>query len=123
MTKLSAHFDSSEFGGIPDKSLVLLLEELRRMHGGKPLRIVSGIRSPEVNAQVGGAKQSQHLIGRAADIPYGYTSPRAAARAGFTGIGISADGKYALHVDVRTGFRAAWRYTTGGTWFSVPWPG
>ena len=41
---------------------------LEKEHGG-PIQIalVSGWRSPEHNARVGGAKESQHLIGRAVD--------------------------------------------------------
>jgi zinc D-Ala-D-Ala carboxypeptidase len=35
---------------------------------GKPLRINSGFRSPEVNKEIGGAKNSQHMRGYAADI-------------------------------------------------------
>lgn len=123
MTKLSAHFDSREFGGVPAASLVTALEQLRRDHGGRPLRIVDGIRTAAQNVAVGGAKRSQHLLGRAADIPSGYATPRAAARAGFRGIGISPDGKWAVHVDVREGPRAAWRYRPDGSWSSAPWPG
>ena len=33
-----------------------------------PITVDSGFRSPEVNAKVGGAKNSQHLTGQAADI-------------------------------------------------------
>ena len=32
------------------------------------LTIISGYRSPEQNARIGGAKQSQHLLGKAVDI-------------------------------------------------------
>lgn len=35
---------------------------------GKPIYINSAFRSPEVNKQVGGAKRSLHMQGRAADI-------------------------------------------------------
>lgn len=35
---------------------------------GSPLIVVSGYRSPEYNRRVGGARWSQHLRGRAADI-------------------------------------------------------
>jgi uncharacterized protein YcbK (DUF882 family) len=33
-----------------------------------PITVDSGFRSPEVNAKVGGTKNSQHLTGQAADI-------------------------------------------------------
>lgn len=35
---------------------------------GHPLQITSGFRSPKVNKAVGGAKNSDHLYGRAADV-------------------------------------------------------
>ncbi len=41
---------------------------------GIPLMIISGLRSPELNAQVGGATHSLHLTGRAFDVQVaGYT--------------------------------------------------
>lgn len=45
---------------------VNLLEPLRVVTG--PIRIISGLRSMEVNQGVGGAVDSQHLTGEAADI-------------------------------------------------------
>lgn len=44
-----------------------LLEECRRVLGGKPILISSGYRSPALNAAVGGAFSSAHLWGQAAD--------------------------------------------------------
>ena len=46
-----------------DEVLMLLLQCIRE-HFGKPVTITSGYRT----AAVGGAKSSQHLLGRAADI-------------------------------------------------------
>jgi hypothetical protein len=43
-----------------------LLEQVRALFG-KPIRISSGFRSDIVNAHVGGAKSSQHVIGCAVD--------------------------------------------------------
>ena len=45
-----------------------------REHFGKPVHITSGYRTAEHNAKVGGAKSSQHLLGRAADIQVADTS-------------------------------------------------
>ena len=44
-----------------------VLEPLRA-HFGKPIKIMSGFRCPELNRAVGGAPKSQHLFGQAADI-------------------------------------------------------
>lgn len=44
------------------------LEVLRAELGGKPVRVLSGYRSALYNRQIGGARKSQHVQGRAADI-------------------------------------------------------
>jgi hypothetical protein len=44
-----------------------LLEKCRRTLGGKPIHISSGYRSPRLNREVGGADNSAHLYGQAAD--------------------------------------------------------
>ena len=49
-----------------DEGLVVLLQCIRE-HFGKPVTITSGYRTAAHNAAVGGAKSSQHLLGRAAD--------------------------------------------------------
>ena len=50
-----------------DQTLVVLLQCIRE-HFGKPITITSGYRTAAHNKSVGGAKSSQHLLGRAADI-------------------------------------------------------
>ena len=47
-----------------------ILDPLRQLWGS-PLYVNSGYRSPAVNAAVGGARNSQHLTGCAADITAG----------------------------------------------------
>ena len=42
--------------------------EPTREHFGKPIRISSGYRSPELNRAVGGSKNSQHVTGQALDL-------------------------------------------------------
>lgn len=113
MGDLSAHFSRREFDSHdgaradPDPELVAALERLRALVG-RPLRIVSGYRSPAHNRAVGGAPRSQHLYNRAADIPAEYATVAQAAAAGFTGIG--SRGRWAVHVDVRRGRPARWSY-------------
>lgn len=56
-----------------DEALMLLLQCIRE-HFGKAVTITSGYRTAAHNAAVGGAKSSQHLLGRAADIQVADTS-------------------------------------------------
>ena len=91
--RLSANFTVAEFtksatadrlgvNNAPDvdslanlRRLALDLEKVRAITG-KPLKIHSGYRSPEVNAAVGGSPKSYHMVGCAADIqaPVGWTN-------------------------------------------------
>lgn len=109
MGNLSPHFSSWEFadhvtGEVKvDHVLLQRLELLRHLAGDRSLSIVSGYRSPATNRAVGGALHSQHLYGKAADIPQGYASIDLAREAGFTGIGYR--GHWAVHLDVRAGSR------------------
>lgn len=106
--KLSPHFDTAEFadhrtGAVHvDRGLVDRLE-LLRARVGRPLRIVSGFRSVSTNREVGGAVDSQHLYGRAADLVPGVVRVADAAWCGFTGIGHCKG--WVVHVDVRPGRR------------------
>ena len=45
----------------------VLLEQVRR-ECGKPIIVTSGYRSPNINSAIGGSKNSQHMLGCAADI-------------------------------------------------------
>ena len=62
----------------PDSESVNNLEQLvdnildpLREEFGKPIKVNSGYRSPELNKAVGGAKTSQHVLGLSADITAG----------------------------------------------------
>lgn len=72
--KLSTHFSRSEFAcncgcgfNTVDTELLTVLEIIRE-HFDSPIKITNGCRCLARNAEVGGAENSQHLIGRAADI-------------------------------------------------------
>lgn len=50
------------------RALAGQLEIVRKQLGGKPIHINSGFRTPDHNKLVGGVKDSQHTLGKAADI-------------------------------------------------------
>ena len=86
MIRLSEHFTLEEFvrsrkaqaRGIKNeppaeaveglKLLVQHILEPLRQAWGQPIFVTSGYRSPALNRAVGGARNSQHLLGQAADI-------------------------------------------------------
>lgn len=110
---ISSHFSAVEMGchhcGRHEVSCQLMaaLERLRDLID-RPLPIVSGYRCVRHNASVGGARRSQHVLGRAADLPYGIVTKAQALQAGFTGLGTK--GGYVTHVDVRDGPVTVWKY-------------
>jgi len=72
--QLSEHFKLSEFrckdGSdevLLDMALLPLLESIRAYYA-KPITINSGYRTPTYNKSIGGATDSQHMKGKAADI-------------------------------------------------------
>lgn len=88
-----------------------LLTKLQQLRDriNRPIVITSGYRNPEHNRRVGGAPNSQHLLGTAADIRINGMNPIQlqphAEVIGFTGIGLY--GSF-LHVDIRP-HPARWR--------------
>ncbi|TDC75946.1 DUF882 domain-containing protein [Micromonospora sp. KC606] len=83
------------------------LEALRHRLGDRPLYVISGFRSNACNRQVGGAADSQHLYGNAADVISRTSSlcdiAQAARSHGFSGIfgpGYPAHGSH-VHLDSR----------------------
>ena len=88
MPKVTLHFAVDEFArkarpdaGFPKaapyppgwvesrlRPLCEALEVIREALGGKSIKVGSGYRDPSYNTAIGGAKASQHMAGRAADI-------------------------------------------------------
>jgi uncharacterized protein YcbK (DUF882 family) len=106
MGDLTKNFSRSEFKcrhcgrlDVLDMELVWALQRLRDKVG-RALPIISGYRCCAGNAQVGGTYDSQHLFGRAADIPAGYATAAQCRAAGLRGIGLRR-GKV-VHVDMTT---------------------
>lgn len=83
------------------------LELLRVKLGNAPLHINSGYRCPAYNQRIGGAKQSQHMEGKAADLSGRRTSPTAIYQAAETIPAFKAGGigryDFFTHVDIRPG--------------------
>ena len=76
--KITGHFNLDEFKckdgtGVPEElqgytmALATCLERIRAEFD-KPIQIISGYRTPEYNKKCGGAKHSQHVKGKAADL-------------------------------------------------------
>jgi len=123
VTRLTPHFDSSEFAqhdGVAAPAAYLAqmrrlcaehLEPLRKKFG--PVTITSGYRSASYNAGVGGAPQSFHRsiggrAGAAADVHCRNGTPAQWYRF-LDARGVDGLGQYAswVHVDNR-GYRARW---------------
>lgn len=94
------------------KNLGILFEKIRSLYC-KPITVLSAYRTAEHNKKVGGARNSQHLYGRALDLkpPKGvnlfhfYENIRANTKH----FGITGLGKYKtfIHVDIRPSNRLA----------------
>ena len=104
------------------RACTLVKCDLLRELYGKPLIVASGIRTPERNKQVGGVKNSSHLLGYAVDWKDVATQPSewdtelitfldAAWAAGFRRFGVMATG---IHTDddPTKGSPAIWDYPT-----------
>lgn len=103
------HFRAREFAS-PDSNVIFINKVLAELLGelririGRPVYINSGYRTPQHNKKVGGAKNSYHMYGAAADIrAEGYT-PREVYRMldnMLDGWGGLEEHETFVHVDVR----------------------
>ena len=90
--------------------------EVLRAHFNAPVTVNSAYRSPEHNAAVGGAKNSQHLLGKAADVVIQGVSPDETADAieFLIEVGLMKEGGVGrydtfTHYDIR-GTKARWDF-------------
>jgi uncharacterized protein YcbK (DUF882 family) len=89
--KLSTNFSLTEFASADGtaasgevlKNLTELAKNLEvlRKHLGQPIRVTSGFRSREHNRKIGGATNSYHVLGMAADIQVAKITPQQVAKA------------------------------------------
>jgi uncharacterized protein YcbK (DUF882 family) len=119
---LTKDFARAEFAcqcgcGFDQVSLVLV-EALQKLRDeiGQPVAVISGCRCERHNADVGGAKLSLHLVGKAADVRVPGMMAREIYRAaaGITairGLGVSDERNF-VHLDVRAQC-AHWCYQEG----------
>lgn len=116
--RYSEHFSKKELAckccgepGPIKPELIAALEELRRLAGG-PLIVNSGYRCARHNAEVGGAKASQHTKGAAADVKSKTLTPLELFALAVQIPAIKGVGLYKgwVHVDVRkTKKRVLWQ--------------
>lgn len=96
------YFKESEIAGL-NRTLVQKLD-LAREHAGIPFIITSGLRTLDLNAEVGGVADSSHLAGLAVDLLVKDSTARflilkALIDQGFTRIGIYVTH---IHTDIDT---------------------
>ena len=112
------HFKEHEFRckcgcgkAVISTKLIGLLEAIRAAAGHKPVIITSGYRCEAHNKAVGGAKDSQHCKGTAADIVINGLLAgeiaKVAEQCGADGIGVYTKQGF-CHVDVRGTSKAKW---------------
>ncbi len=126
--KLSKNFCAREFRSrdgadeiLIDEKLVTLLQKMRDEFG--KIIISSAYRTPSYNTKVGGVKNSQHVLGQAADITLSnpkklLEAARFAEKIGFGGVGLDEKfGKF-LHLDTRSK-KSYFKYRSDGSTYSV----
>ncbi|WP_270890022.1 D-Ala-D-Ala carboxypeptidase family metallohydrolase [Pedococcus sp. 5OH_020] len=134
LSTMSPNFSYVEFrcndgGRFPEcRRIWMLRDHIRRLEAyrvkiGAPVRIVSGCRCKRHNAEVGGAKSSQHMFGTASDIQGLASLDQKKRFALFAGLGFQQSTGRVVHVDSRdkgasnlTGGKptapTTWRYST-----------
>lgn len=89
-----------------------LMERIRQFFGNLPITVNSWYRTPEYNKQVGGAKNSQHVLGRAVDFTVQGIRPAEVQKRLATVVrelGIGGLGCYPTFTHIDLGRRRTWR--------------
>lgn len=99
--------------------LAEIFEQVRKTCNNLPIRILSAYRTSEWNKKIGGARNSQHLQGRALDlgIPWGFTIDNfyETIKELSMVFNIKGIGKYPtfIHIDTRKSDRVAFWFGSG----------
>jgi uncharacterized protein YcbK (DUF882 family) len=90
MAKITTNFSLEEFNckdgsEMPNDVMINIIKlaknlQVLRDSVGKTITITSGYRSPKYNLKIGGAKDSQHIKGTAADIKVKGMTPKEVAK-------------------------------------------
>ena len=119
---LSEHFSREEMAcncchGLPangiSQALLDGLEKLRTVIGNKPINVTNAYRCQHHNFEIGGVRDSQHVLGKAADIWVdGYSAYYlgSVCREIFDGVGIYIEDDF-VHVDMRDDGKSVGKYT------------
>ena len=119
---LSEHFSRAEMAckcchGLPvngmSQALLDGLEKLRTAIGNKPIHVTCGYRCQHHNFEIGGVRDSQHVLGKAADIwveEYSSYYLGSICQEIFDGVGIYLEEDF-VHVDMRSNGTEAGTYT------------
>ena len=119
---LSEHFSREEMAckcchNLPlngiSQALLDGLEKLRTRIGDKPINVTNAYRCEIHNQEVGGVRDSQHVLGKAADIwVEGFSSYYLCGicQEIFDGVGIYIDDDF-VHVDMRSDGKEVGKYT------------
>jgi zinc D-Ala-D-Ala carboxypeptidase len=109
--------------------LVTTVLDPLRVHLGRPVRVTSGYRTPDVNAIIGGSRTSAHMKGEAADIKVGGMDARALVQAlllldpefdQIIGYAPERGGHVHVGIAARPRWQVLWAPAGGGY---TPWPG
>lgn len=95
--------------GLVDPDLACVFQSIRDI-ARVPIGVNSGCRCTKHNKKIGGARSSQHLLGKAMDIHCGTINPEGLRRIARRIPTIGGIGIYNtfLHIDVREGNRVEW---------------
>lgn len=122
--RLSANFQVKEFACkdgsdliLVDTNLVAILQDIRS-HFKKPVNLTSAYRNAAYNASIGGATNSYHIKGMAADITINGLSrleiAQYAESKGANGIGLYDYENGFVHIDSRP-IKSFWKHTYNGS--------